>query len=114
MFYNAISVVCVLPMPRKVGYRRIFCQNFSHFSGGILRLFFTTKSVGRKYAILTGSKNRLFWTFSANPQDFSGFSLEKWDNFVKNRDGIIEKSQGFVKISRRLVKIILDLFSKKP
>ena len=25
-----------------------------------------------------------------------------------------EKSQGFVKISRRLVKIILDLFSKKP
>ena len=84
MFYNAISIVCVLPMPREVGYRWIFCQNFSHFSGGILRLFFTTRSVGRKYAILTGAKNRLFGTFSANSQDFSGFSLKKWDNFVKN------------------------------
>jgi hypothetical protein len=33
MFYNAISVVCVLPMPRKVGIGGFFVKIFRIFQG---------------------------------------------------------------------------------
>ena len=85
MFCNAISIVCALAVPIKVCHWWKFCQNFSYFSGGILRLFSTTRSVGRKYAILTGLKNRFFQTFSAKSQDFSGFSTEKVGEFHKKQ-----------------------------
>jgi hypothetical protein len=91
-----------------------FVKIFRIFQGAFCAYFPPTDQLVGNTRFSRGQKTGFFGLFLQIPRNFQVFSLKNWDKFVKTGNKIIKKSQGFVKISRRLVKIILDLFSKKP
>ncbi|MBQ2366109.1 MAG: hypothetical protein II293_03005, partial [Bacteroidaceae bacterium] len=71
-----------------------FVKIFRIFQGVFCAYFPPTDQLVGNTRFSRGQKTGFFGLFLSSPRNFQGFSLKKWDKFVKSGDGIIKKVKG--------------------